>query len=410
MKIRASLWLLVLGPFFFLSYAFANWLTAQRQSVPSIAFGWEHGIPFLAWTIVPYWSTDLLYVISLFLCRTRHELNTHAKRLVAVQILSVAVFLLYPLRFSFQRPCVSGLLGGMFGSLTAFDRPFNQAPSLHLGIGAILWVRYSAHLTGFARVLLRAWLILAAISTLTTYQHHFIDVPAGIVAGAIAISLFPMQPNPARRLSAAYLAGSLLCAVAASQPGGWNRVLLWPACALLVPSAAYAIRCPALFAKRSYAMRLLLAPYLAGAWINSRLGRKPALQHVISDVWIGRVAGRFAYARKGFRSVVDVTAEFPALPDGPHYRSVAMLDLIPPTPAQLRLGVKAIEDLEDLRPTVVYCALGYSRSAAVIATWLVRSGHAASAADAIGIIRKCRPRIVLGHAHEPAIQEASRDV
>ena len=103
MKTRAALWLLVLGPFFFISYGFANRVTALRHDVPSIAFGWEHSIPFLAWTIVPYWSTDLLYAASLFLCRTRHELNTHGKRLLAVQMLSVAVFLLYPLQFSVSK-------------------------------------------------------------------------------------------------------------------------------------------------------------------------------------------------------------------------------------------------------------------------------------------------------------------
>jgi membrane-associated phospholipid phosphatase len=409
-KTRAALWLLVLGPFFFLSYGFTTWVTAQRHHVPSIAFGWEHGIPLLGWTIVPYWSTDLLYAESLFLCRTRHELNTHAKRLLAVQILSVAVFLLYPLRFSFERPAVTGLFGGLFDSLMAFDQPFNQAPSLHLGIGAVLWVRYSAHLTGLRRVLLQAWLILAGISTLTTWQHHFIDLPSGILAGVIAIGLFPMEPNPARRLSAAYLAGSLLLAVAGLRPGGLNRLLLWPAFALLVPAAAYATRRPALFGKRNPAITLLLAPYLAGAWINSRLGPKPAVQHVAADIWIGRAAGRSGYSRNGFRSVVDVTAEFPGQPDGPHYRSVPMLDLVPPTAKQLRAGVKAIEDLADVRPTVVYCALGYSRSAAVIATWLVRSGRATSVGEAIGLMRERRPRVTFDQTHESAIEEASRGV
>ena len=407
MRIRAALWLLVLGPVFFLTYSFANQAAAARPNVPSLAFGWEHSIPFVAWTIVPYWSTDLLYAASLFLCRTRHELNTHAKRLLAVQIFSVAVFLLYPLRFSFERPAVTGLFGSMFHALTMFEQPFYQAPSLHLGIGAVLWARYSAHSTGLRRVLLQAWLILAGISTLTTWQHHFIDLPSGSLAGVIAIGLFPRGPTPARRLCAAYLAGSLLLGAAGLRPGGLNRLLIWPAFALLVPAAAYATRRPALFGKRNPAITILLAPYLAAAWINSRVGRRPAVQHVASDIWIGRAAGRYGYSRTGIRSVVDVTAEFPGQPDGPCYRSVPMLDLIPPTAMQLRSGVKAIEDLAEVRPTVVYCALGYSRSAAVIATWLVWSGRASSAAEAIGLIRERRPRVVLDHTHQSAIEEAS---
>ena len=69
--------------------------------------------------------------------------------------------------------------------------------------------------------------------------------------------------------------------------------------------------------------------------------------------------------------------------------------------------MKAIEDLADVRPTVVYCALGYSRSAAVIATWLVRSGRATSAGEAIGLMRERRPQVTFDQTHESAIEEAS---
>ena len=406
---RSIFWLFVLGPFFFASYAFANFVTAHRQNVPSIVFGWESSIPFLAWTIVPYWSIDLLYAASLFICRTRHELNTHAKRLLTVQALSIAGFLLFPLRFSFERPPVTGFFGRMFASLMTFDKSFNQAPSLHLGIGVILWARYSAHLTGFPRLLLQGWFLLTAISTLTTFQHHFIDLPTGILTGLLAISLLPMAPDPGRQLSTAYLAGSLLLAIAALRFRGILWILLWPALALLVPALAYATRRTALFGKQHSAMTWLLAPYLAAAWLNSRLGRKPALQHVASDIWIGRAAGRSGYSRQGFRSVVDVTAEFPAIRRGLHYRSVPMLDLIPPAPAQLRLGLRAIEDLAALRPTVVFCARGYSRSAAVIAAWLVKTGQAPSASAAIGMMRRLRPTVALGNAHQVAIEEALRE-
>jgi hypothetical protein len=68
------LWLAVLTPFVFLTYGFTNWVSSLRHDVPSLAFAWQHHIPFLAWTIVPYWSTDLFYAGALFLCRTRREL------------------------------------------------------------------------------------------------------------------------------------------------------------------------------------------------------------------------------------------------------------------------------------------------------------------------------------------------
>jgi len=57
---RGVVWLLFLGPFFFLSYGFANWWAATRAVPGIIVFDWERHIPFLPWTIVPYWSIDLL--------------------------------------------------------------------------------------------------------------------------------------------------------------------------------------------------------------------------------------------------------------------------------------------------------------------------------------------------------------
>ena len=62
---RAAAWLLFLAPFFFITYGLANWSATQRTDVPSLVFDWEHSIPFWAWTILPYWSIDALYGLSL---------------------------------------------------------------------------------------------------------------------------------------------------------------------------------------------------------------------------------------------------------------------------------------------------------------------------------------------------------
>ena len=51
-------WLLVLGPLFFLSYGFANHQAASAAVVPSIVFDWERHIPLWPWTILPSWSID----------------------------------------------------------------------------------------------------------------------------------------------------------------------------------------------------------------------------------------------------------------------------------------------------------------------------------------------------------------
>src|SRR5207249_113740 len=161
---RAVAWLCLLGPFFFLSYGAANWLAAQRAEVGSVVFDWERGIPFLPWTIVPYWSIDAFYGLSLLVCTSKAELDNHARRL------------------------------------------------------------------------------------LTTYQHHFIDLPTGALLGFLCLWLWPdaatgpvagarLTLDPKRRhLAACYSAGAVLFA-APALAGGVALWLLWPAVSLAFVAA-----------------------------------------------------------------------------------------------------------------------------------------------------------------------------
>jgi protein-tyrosine phosphatase len=58
----------------------------------------------------------------------------------------------------------------------------------------------------------------------------------------------------------------------------------------------------------------------------------------------------------------------------------------------------------------VCCALGFSRSAAATACWLLRSGHAATLDDALALLRRARPQIVLSAAWLQVIEQAARPV
>ena len=203
---RACLWLCLLGPFFFASYGAANWLTEQRAQVGSIVFGWEYSIPFVPWTIVPYWSIDGFYALSLFVCTSKAELDTHARRLLTAQIGAVICFILFPLRFTFPRPEAGGLDGLLFTALTSFDKPFNQAPSLHIALLCIIWVLFARHVPRFVLWPMRLWFAVLAASVLTTYQHHFIDIPTGVLLGLLSVWMWP--PEGGNRLASALRAPS----------------------------------------------------------------------------------------------------------------------------------------------------------------------------------------------------------
>jgi len=419
---RGVLWLLLLGPLFFASYGFANWLTAQREDVGSLVFAWESTMPLWPWSIVPYWSIDLLYGLSFLLPATRREMDRHALRLLSTQILCVACFLLWPLRFTFERPPLDGTFGLMFDVLMGFDKPFNQAPSLHITLLVIIWAMFANHTRGlFWRGLLHGWMALIGISVLTTWQHHFIDLPTGALAGFVCLWLLPLQgatplkqirlaSDPRRwRLALRYGLGATLCAVLAVKLGGAWLWLFWPAASLALVALNYLLFGAGGFQKQangrlSPAATALLAPYLLGAWINSRLWtyRQPAPSQVVEGIDLGRLPAMGDL--DGYAALVDLCAELPLQHTPQHYCSLPSLDLLAPDALTCQHAAEAIERLRHKGPVLVCCALGYSRSATAVAAWLLHSGSCQSVDAAVALIRQARPQVVLGPQHLAALQ------
>jgi protein-tyrosine phosphatase len=146
----------------------------------------------------------------------------------------------------------------------------------------------------------------------------------------------------------------------------------------------------------SLAVRTLLLPYLAGAWVNSRLWtRGQAPVHVMDDVWLGRVPSVREVATSPERAILDLSAELSGPGNAVVYRTRPALDLVPLDAKSLHEAADTIELLRRDGPVLVTCALGYGRSAAAIAAWLVRSGRAADAPQALALLRSARPQIAL---------------
>lgn len=422
---RALAWLLFLGPFFFASYGFATWATSLRAGVGVVVFDWERHIPFLPWTIVPYWLIDGLYGLSLFACATQAQLDTHARRLLTAQLLAVTCFLLYPLRFSFQRPPVEGFFGSLFDLLGQFDKPFNQMPSLHIALMVLLWVVYLRALPVYARWLAHGTFALIGVSVLTTWQHHFIDVPTGLWLGGLCLWLWPderrsplagaalTRDTTRRRMALIYGLAALLAGGVAWALGGIALWLLWPAGSLALVAAAYLYLGPTAFQKRADgsmtpAALILLGPHFLGAWLNSRAWTRnqAAADEVAPGLLLGRLPGAADLDRLGIAAIVDVSAELPCPTGGRPYFSITMLDLVPPRPEQLEQAAQAIRAALATAngPVLVCCALGYSRGALAVAAWLLASGKIPSPEAAEALIRQDRPAIVLGTAQRAALE------
>ncbi|HZA95792.1 MAG TPA: phosphatase PAP2/dual specificity phosphatase family protein [Burkholderiaceae bacterium] len=426
---RAAVWLALLAPFFYLTYGTANYVASLRSNVGSIVFDWERHVPFVAWTIYPYWSINVFYGLSLFLCRSDHELTRHVLRLVTAQIVAVICFIVFPLAFSFGQPAADGVGAWLFEALRGFDRPFNQAPSLHIALAVILWDFYRRLTTqAFTRWALHLWTLLVIGSVLTTYQHHFIDIPTGTLLGVLCVWLWPLErtstpfaaARPARdpqriKLASIYLLAAVAVFIFAIAVGDAALWLCWPAVALFMVALNYALLGERGFQKTgngrmSWAAQVLYAPYRLGAWLNSRWWTRhhPHDSQVAPRVWLGRLPGHGDEMRMRRLSIVDLTAELQT-PRSLASRAEPALDLLVPAPRLLRRAARTIERFERDHSTVlVCCALGYSRSAAAVATWLLVSGHARTVDDAVALIRKARPDVVLRESHLQAIAAAAR--
>ena len=457
--LKASLLKLALvGALFYTSYGLSNHYAASLAYVPEIAFAWEHSIPFWAWTIVPYWSLNLMYAAAFFLCRDACEQNRYVARLVSAQIVATTCFMLFPLHFGWPKPPTDGLWGWLFDSLVAFDLPYNQAPSLHIAlsiiVGAFYWTRFPK-----IRLPILLWQSLIALSVLTTYQHHFIDVPTGALLGWLVLWAIPQhgvspfrrpfgtqgrlktseasfceaktnavsfartseanfreaKTSPATRsreikIAMLYLAGAVLSALPSLFDGAWLW-MLWVSVSLSVVAFAYLTGNAAVFQKQadgrlSAAATILLLPYLAGVRLNMAywLNGKAKTERVRDDVLIGSVSG----ISDDLPAVLDVCAEYPR----PHYRGayrvLPLLDMVAPSENDL---VQAASLLEALRrqhgKVLTCCALGYGRSAAVVLTWLLVYGGCRDLAQATAELKQARPQMVLPPETAKAVEAAA---
>ena len=174
---------------FLLTYGGCLRITAARAPVPSLAFAWERHTPFIPVMIIPYWSIDLFFVGSFFLCYRREDLRTHVKRLGLAMIVASACFLLFPLQMAYPRPVVDGFWSVGFTPLHALDMPYNLAPSLHIALWTILITVYVRPTRAWLRGAVIAWFALIYASTLFTWQHHAFDVITGQALGLAALYL-----------------------------------------------------------------------------------------------------------------------------------------------------------------------------------------------------------------------------
>jgi len=400
-----------LSVLFLVVYSGCNWITGQRGQVRSFYFQWERAIPFVPFMILPYMSIDLFFVAAPFICRTDEELRIFSRRVIAAILIAGLCFLLFPLRFAFPRPHASGLLGGIFDWFRGMDSPFNLLPSLHAALLLLLVDLYARNLRGVLFFAAMLWFFLIGLSPLLTYQHHVIDIIGGFVLAGYCFYLFrepslalPVVVNP--RIGSYYVAGAVIVLLAGAIFWPWGVLLLWPTIALGIVASAYFGAGPIVFHKMKgklpWSTRFVLAPCLLGQYLSLLYYRSQcrSWDEVTPRIWIGgKLAAHSANKAlcAGVAAVLDLSAEFSeAKPFRKiNYRNIAVLDLTAPTEAQLAEMGEFIGNNSRNGVVYVHCKIGYSRSAAAVAAYLIMSGKANTAEEAFTIIRRARPSIVI---------------
>jgi hypothetical protein len=295
--------------------------------------------------------------------------------------------------------------------LRGMDSPFNLLPSLHAALLLLLVDLYARNLRGVLLFAAMLWFFLIGLSPLLTYQHHVIDIVGGFVLAGYCFYLF-REPSLAlpvvvnRRIGSYYAAGAAVVLLIGVIFWPWGALFLWPTIALGIVAIAYFGAGPIVFHKTKgklpWSTRFVLAPCLLGQYFSLLYYRNRcrSWDEVTPRIWIGgKLGSRFANKAlcAGVASVLDLSAEFSeAKPFRKiNYRNFPVLDLTAPTQAQLAEMGEFIGNHSRNGAVYVHCKIGYSRSAAAVAAYLIMSGKANTAEEAFAIIRRVRPSVVI---------------
>ncbi|MBC3918957.1 phosphatase PAP2 family protein [Undibacterium sp. CY18W] len=359
---------------FALCYLTANLLAQQQGIVRHAALPFESSIPFLQWMILPYLSSSVFFCLVFFMVKTQDELRVISQRLLLATVVAAILFVIYPLQFSWPRPVIeSPWWAYLYASLTLMDKPYNQLPSLHVSYCILFWSALRPQIQpGPARSLLAGWLILTALSTLFTYQHHVLDLVGGaLLAFFCIIMITPRKTEP--HVAFYYLVAA--CALLSTGVLAWHLPLaLYLMCSLLLVSLAYFRRDCNFLHKRNglhaWWIWLMYAPYLLGYWLTWhavvwRERRKPVVIKLTEQLWVGRrLSNAEASQLPADCSIIDLANELSETRAlrAHTYRYFPLMDLQTPPPDTVReilLHMRA--EMDGGKTVYLHCAMGYSR-------------------------------------------------
>ena len=333
--------------------------------------------------------------------------------MIAAIAVAGVCFVLIPLRSAFPPVPLDGWLGRIFGSFLSLDQPYNLLPSLHAALGVLLFDLYFRRTCGALRAVIGGWFFLIALSPLLTHQHQVTDIVTGMALAGYCFYAFPSERTssvfvrPCVRIASFYcLPAIALCVVVVIDPRDWGA-LLWIAVSLGLASVGYLGLGPRVFRKTStgtipLSSLFVMGPCIFGQYLSLCYYRRKgnAFAHITPSISMGRRLNNREAAElceSGVTAVLDLSAELSEVPAfrGLRYRCVPVLDLTAPSVDQLEEMARFIAAEAEKGQVYVHCKIGYSRSAAAIAAYMLLSRQAGTVNEAEAIIRQKRPMMVI---------------
>ncbi|MFB9077212.1 dual specificity protein phosphatase family protein [Flavobacterium procerum] len=368
---------------FLIIYNSSAWYALHFEKSDSFVFSFEKYIPFISLMIIPYMTSGLFFTLVFFFCSSEKDLMLLTKRLNFTTIVSGLFFFLFPLKYSFFKPDSDfGILNHFYQFLVTWDSNYNQAPSLHIGYACIFWSVINKEFKSGWKTIVKVWILLLGISTLTVYQHHFIDIITALLLSCVTFFVFPENKERNYRIGIVYFFTSLLfllgAALSVESEIIYGILSLWISIVLFLIGNAYSNSNSQFLKKKDGSINILnkivFFPYLITykiIWLYFRKKSEHFASEILPQVYLGarlksNQATNFIDAKTYVIDLCAETEENKYVRENANYFSFPFLDIGSIKREEQQIVLNILSSLyETIKPDekiFIHCLMGYSRS------------------------------------------------
>lgn len=187
-RIKYIYFFLIIYVIWISAYMFIGYYVSDKP-FHSLSIPLDEKIPFIPGFISVYLLCYIVPVVPLFIIRESQKMDRLIMEFIILNFFAFIVFILFPVycpRAEFKTDSIPTFL---LSAAYRIDRPFNNFPSLHVGISWLIYLacrRYSPVLN----ILLFLSTAGIGIATLFIKQHYIVDVAAGLAASTVVYVIF----------------------------------------------------------------------------------------------------------------------------------------------------------------------------------------------------------------------------